>query len=425
MKDNKKTIYFTFDDGPSDTTQQLLDILKKHKVTACFFVTNDSQRPDLIKKIADEGHTVALHSYTHDYKTIYSSKEAFFEDLKKIDDLVYETTGIHSGTLRLPGGSTNTIHKRYCPGIMGEIIDELLKKGYRIIDWNCGNMDASGCTLTENEYVANFLCSVESIKKCVFLSHNRPGDTVSIRSIDRILSICEKNGWETGHIDDYEGSELIKGKVPAVDITDRLANPYLILVNRDKPFDLSEASGLKVIDYEDIEGFPVKIERETVIAYLKLRHELMKLGIIIGISSALRTYEYQRAVWNIWLDKYDGCVEECLKRCVPQQMSEHHTGLAFDFLMKNGDEWPNALSEPDYDDERFKIIHELCPYYGFVLRYPRGKETVTGIQYEPWHLRYVGIEHAMKMTEKGLVLEEYISLRKQEQMKIQERPDGE
>lgn len=406
-----KTIYFTFDDGPSDTTEQLLDILKKHKVTACFFVSNDGNRPDLIRKIAAEGHTIALHSYTHDYKTIYSSKEAFFEDLKKIDDLVYEKVGIHSKTLRLPGGSANTVHKRYCPGIMPEIIDDLLKKDYRIIDWDCANGDGLYPDMTEDEHVAYFLSTVANKDEYVFLAHNRLDDEVSIRSIDSILDICEKKGWKTGLIDDYEGSALIKGKVPAALITDGLANPYLILVNRDKPFDLFAASGLKVIDYEDIEGFPVKMERETTIAYLKLRHELMKRGIVIGICSALRTYEYQRDVWKMWLDKYDGCVEKCLKRCAPPRTSEHHTGLAFDFLMKNGDEWPDALSEPNYDDERFDTIHELCSRFGFILRYPRGKETVTGFQYEPWHLRYVGIEHAMKMAENELVLEEYIDRR--------------
>ena len=386
-----------------------MNILKKHKVTACFFVTNDSKRPDLISKIAAEGHGIALHSYTHEYKTIYSSKEAFFEDLKKIDDLVYEMVGIHSKTLRLPGGSTNTVHKRYCPGIMQEIIDDLLKKDYRIIDWDCENGDGIYYDLTEDEYVAYFLSTVANKEECVFLAHNRPNDAVSVRSIDRILDICEKNGWKAGFINDYEGSEVIKES--GDNTSDRSEDRYLMLVNKGNLFELSEASGMKVIDYEDIEGYPVKIERETAIAYLKLRHELMKRGIVIGICSALRTYNGQRDMWKMWLNKYDNCIEKCLKRCVLPRMSEHHTGLALDFLIKNSEDWPDALSEPDYDDERYKTIHKLCPHFGFILRYPRGKETVTGIQYEPWHLRYVGIEHAMKMTEKGLVLEEYIDRR--------------
>ena len=104
-----KTIYLTFDDGPGEYTQQLLDTLAKYNVKATFFVTDgNSDYRYLLAKEAAAGHTVAIHSETHDYKYIYSSCDAYFEDLNRMSDIITEQTGKRPKLLRFPGGSSNT-----------------------------------------------------------------------------------------------------------------------------------------------------------------------------------------------------------------------------------------------------------------------------------------------------------------------------
>ena len=112
-----KTIYLTFDDGPSPNTPRIISILNSYGIKATFFVKNTSYN-GYMKDIVDSGNAIALHSYTHDYKRIYSSDEAFYQDLQDISDLVYLQTGVRSNIMRFPGGGSNTVSKKYSPGIM-------------------------------------------------------------------------------------------------------------------------------------------------------------------------------------------------------------------------------------------------------------------------------------------------------------------
>ena len=109
---NQKTIYFTFDDGPSSTTTKILDILKEEGIKATFFVINADEKYDkVIKRAYDEGHTIGLHSYSHKYKSIYKSEDAYFDDLNLINNKVKKITGYKSNIIRFPGGSSNTISR--------------------------------------------------------------------------------------------------------------------------------------------------------------------------------------------------------------------------------------------------------------------------------------------------------------------------
>lgn len=92
----EKTVYLTFDDGPSKFTEKFLNILAKHKVKATFFVVgrSDPKSLEIMKRIVDDGHTLAPHTYTHVYNSIYASVESFLDDFNKIHDLIYETTGV-------------------------------------------------------------------------------------------------------------------------------------------------------------------------------------------------------------------------------------------------------------------------------------------------------------------------------------------
>lgn len=143
-------IYLTFDDGPHEsTTNVILDILKEEQVEATFFVTNNG--PDsLIKREYQENHVVALHTATH-YFSIYKSTETYFNDLYSVSNRVKRLTGIESKILRFPGGSSNTVSKKYKLGIMTELTKEVQLRGFKYYDWNIDSDDANRCANSTNK----------------------------------------------------------------------------------------------------------------------------------------------------------------------------------------------------------------------------------------------------------------------------------
>ncbi len=146
------TIYLTFDDGPnSGTTNVILDILKEEGVKATFFVTCKGP-DDLIKREYDEGHTVALHTATHDYSIVYASDDSYYNDLKTVQDRVKRITGQTSMIIRFPGGASNTVSRRYSPGIMTRLTQSTLAKGYKYYDWNISSGDAGGTNTASGVY---------------------------------------------------------------------------------------------------------------------------------------------------------------------------------------------------------------------------------------------------------------------------------
>lgn len=142
---NGKFIYLTFDDGPGSYTPGLLDILKKYNVKASFFVVSSSKM-EILKRMAAEGHTIGLHSNTHEYGEIYANEEAFFADLQAVSNKVYAQIGYHPTVMRFPGGSSNRVSKQYNLGIMTRLTKAVQEKGYRYFDWNVNSEDAERAT---------------------------------------------------------------------------------------------------------------------------------------------------------------------------------------------------------------------------------------------------------------------------------------
>ena len=106
----RKRAYLTFDDGPSDQTGEILDILKEHNVKATFFVIGRNERYyPMYKRIVEEGHTLAIHSYSHEYSTIYASYDNFVNDVEELRKLLYDVTGVDCRYYRFPGGSSNRV----------------------------------------------------------------------------------------------------------------------------------------------------------------------------------------------------------------------------------------------------------------------------------------------------------------------------
>lgn len=187
----KGIIYLTFDDGPNEgTTNVILDILKEERVEATFFVTCNG--PDyLIKRMYDEGHTVALHTATHDYSYIYSSDTNYFVDLNRVSDRVERITGTKSMIIRFPGGSSNTISRRYNSGIMTRLTAEVKRQGYHYFDWNVDSNDAAGANI--NGVYNNVVNNISLNRENVVLMHDVK--TATRDAIRNIIKYGKNNGF--------------------------------------------------------------------------------------------------------------------------------------------------------------------------------------------------------------------------------------
>ena len=147
---NGRVVYLTFDDGPGPYTGGLLDTLNKYNAKATFFVVGNMGSLDILKRMEEEGHSIGAHTYSHDFRKCYSSVEAYYEDLQKIEDLISEQIGHETPLVRFPGGSSNSKSSNYCAGIMTKLTTDLQEKGYQYFDWNVTAADSGGTTETED-----------------------------------------------------------------------------------------------------------------------------------------------------------------------------------------------------------------------------------------------------------------------------------
>lgn len=190
-----KTIYLTFDDGPSYLTSQILDILKEENVPATFFVTAKQidKYSNEIKRMQEENHTVALHTATHIYSYIYSSEENYFNDLYEIRNKVFKIIGTKPRIIRLPGGSSNTISKKYSPGIISTITNKLTQNDFYYYDWNIDSEDASGSLPKESIY-QNVIHRIHSGTN-IILMHDAATKKTTVEALKDIIEYAKNNGY--------------------------------------------------------------------------------------------------------------------------------------------------------------------------------------------------------------------------------------
>lgn len=188
---NGKVVYLTFDDGPGSYTEEILKVLNKYNVKATFFVTNQfSGYQDLIKKEYENGHAVAVHTYSHNYKTIYSSVDDYLNDFNNMNQIIYEQTGVYSKLFRFPGGSSNTISK-FNKGIVSDIASKMNELGYYYFDWNVDSMDTS--SKDPNIIAQNVIDEIQKRDNSVVLMHDIKKS--NIESLDKIISYGLENGY--------------------------------------------------------------------------------------------------------------------------------------------------------------------------------------------------------------------------------------
>ncbi len=194
------------------------------------------------------------------------------------------------------------------------------------------------------------------------------------------------------------------------------SSPYLLLVNKRHPLGATHAPQSLAALAADLTlyGKSVELESTAASAAEALVHDLHDHGYTdIVITSGYRTYVYQQSLFNTYMDREQKehpdwttaqCREKVLTYSAAPGESEHQTGLCMDLIsMKHV-----VLDESFADNPVYAYLQENAHRFGFVLRYPKGKENTTGYSYEPWHYRYVGVEDATRMHAAGLTLEEYL-----------------
>ena len=187
-------VYLTFDDGPSERTAEILDFLAKKEIKATFFVVGSNLKTErgkeILRRIADEGHTIGIHTESHQYRTIYASVEAYLKDFETAYNRVHEITGVKAEIFRFPGGSVNS----YNGAVYQEIIAEMTRRGFSYYDWNVSSADATG-NVTAAAIEKNCLSGVRAHKRSIVLMHDSTPKKTTVQALPAIVDTLLEEGY--------------------------------------------------------------------------------------------------------------------------------------------------------------------------------------------------------------------------------------
>ena len=193
----EKWACLTFDDGPSDrVTPRVLDTLKEYNVHATFFIVNYGESGKaLIRRMIDEGHTVAIHGYSHDYAAIYKSDEAFMQNIYRLRDRLRSDFGYEAAIIRFPGGSSNTVSRQYSVGIMSRLAQRVQAEGFTYFDWNVSSGDAAGTPASSGQIYNNVTSALRHGRSNVVLMHDAGAKGTTADALPDIIRYCLANGY--------------------------------------------------------------------------------------------------------------------------------------------------------------------------------------------------------------------------------------
>ena len=188
-EDGVRKVYLTFDDGPSSNTDRILDILAEYDVKATFFVVGKEEekyRP-LYNRIVQEGHTLGMHSYSHKYNEIYQSVDSYAEDLCKLQEFLYDMTGVRCRYCRFPGGSSNSVSNVD----MHDLIAYLDERNMVYFDWNVSSGDAASGYISPEEIVANCTGNLESFDEAIILMHDASNKNSTVEALPKLIETIQ------------------------------------------------------------------------------------------------------------------------------------------------------------------------------------------------------------------------------------------
>ncbi len=189
----EKVCYLTFDDGPSEQTPAILDVLDQYGVKATFFVVGSGvqKHPEIVKDAVARGHVIGIHTDSHVYKEIYASVDSYLDDFSSAWQRVYDLTGQKPAVFRFPGGSINQYNK----GIYQSIIAEMLRRGFAYYDWNASAEDAVGKPTAES-VVQNALST--NAKMPIVLMHDGTYTSATAEGLPQIIEGFQSRGYTFG-----------------------------------------------------------------------------------------------------------------------------------------------------------------------------------------------------------------------------------
>ncbi len=184
-----RKVYLTFDDGPSGNTNRILDILADYDVKATFFVVGkeEEEYQALYNRIVEEGHTLAMHSYSHKYGEIYQSVDSFSADLSKLQEFLYETTGVWCRYCRFPGGSSNTVSRVD----MHELIDYLDEQDMSYFDWNISSGDAASSYIGPSDIIRNCTAKLQDYDEAIILMHDASDKNSTVEALPGLIETIQ------------------------------------------------------------------------------------------------------------------------------------------------------------------------------------------------------------------------------------------
>jgi peptidoglycan/xylan/chitin deacetylase (PgdA/CDA1 family) len=191
-----KNAYLTFDDGPSSRTLEILDILKERDIKATFFIVSNNNNLDILKRIAEEGHAIGIHSHSHNYYGIYKSVETFLDDFNTCYNKIYEVTSVKPEIFRFPGGSINA----HNVGIYQDIISEMLRRGFLFYDWNASTQDAVA-NMTPAAIVQSVKDTIKNQTNVIVLGHDSESKYNTVKALPEIIDFLQKEGYTFGKLD--------------------------------------------------------------------------------------------------------------------------------------------------------------------------------------------------------------------------------
>lgn len=188
-EDGIRKVYLTFDDGPSSNTNRILDILARYDVKATFFVVGKEEEKyqALYNRIVQEGHTLAMHSYSHKYKEIYQSVDSYAADLSKLQEFLYDTTGVWCRYCRFPGGSSNTVSSVD----MHDLIAYLDGQDMTYFDWNISSGDAASAYISPEDIIKNCTGNIEDFDEAMILMHDASNKNSTVEALPALIEMIQ------------------------------------------------------------------------------------------------------------------------------------------------------------------------------------------------------------------------------------------